>query len=689
MTDGYIARIATSTRVVPAGVVAVGLAAVALVWLSFAGETTRERERIRQDALVRLDNAARTMESHIGRTLAGVNGTALFLRHVWVHDRDRFAEAVDSVQRDGIPGPSVAVTVMDAEGWARFSTLAPVEPPVNFADRPHVRFHMEGDDDILYVSVPVMGRFAKRTMIQMTRRIEAPHGGYGGTVVLAISPAELVRDVPHIGLGPNGAVAVAGLDRVVRARAPEEQGGQTVVGRTLPADRPFFTQEVGTFEAVGSVDGQTRLFAYRRIPHYPLVVVASETVADLHAATDRVIRPRLVHLSIMSAAILVFALTVAALTAILARLHRQLHDVRRRSDLILEAVGEGICGVDVAGKVVFANQAARRMLGWGDGEGVGLDLHELSHHHHGDGREYPEAECPIRLTATDGTARSIGGEVYWRRDGGSFPVEYTCTPIVEHGEVIGVVNVFRDVTDQQHSAEAVRAAMEDLSRSNAELAEFAYVASHDLREPLRMISSYLALIAKRLGGNADPDLAEFLGFAVDGAKRMDALIIDLLDYSRIGRGDAPHQPVALEMALAEALRDLDVAIADAGATVAVPADDPVVAGNPNELRRLFQNLIGNAVKYRHPDRPPRIRVEWRRQARAWLVVVTDNGIGIPADQRERVFGIFQRLAGRTTCEGTGIGLAVCRKVVERHGGRIWIEDAEGGGCRFCFTLPAE
>ncbi|MEW5727860.1 MAG: MASE3 domain-containing protein, partial [Pseudomonadota bacterium] len=237
----------------------------------------------------------------------------------------------------------------------------------------------------------------------------------------------------------------------------------------------------------------------------------------------------------------------------------------------------------------------------------------------------------------------------------------------------------RDVTDQVRTEEELR-------RSNQELEHFAYVASHDMREPLRMITSYLHLLERRHGDALDSEAREFIAFASDGAKRLDDLILDLLDYSRIGRKGQPFAPVPTGETVRAVLADLAMAIDDGNARVTVTEGLPVVLGDAVELRRLFQNLIGNALKYRHPDRTPVIEVGCRPDGERWEFAVADNGIGIPAADADRVFQIFQRLHGRTQYEGTGIGLAVCKKVVERHGGRIWVEPTEPGST-FRFTLP--
>lgn len=226
---------------------------------------------------------------------------------------------------------------------------------------------------------------------------------------------------------------------------------------------------------------------------------------------------------------------------------------------------------------------------------------------------------------------------------------------------------------------------QELARSNAELEQMAYVASHDLQEPLRMVVSYLQLLEQRYGGQLDADAHEFMGFAVDGAKRMQALIDDLLSYSRVGTKAKPLQPTDCDAVMKTALQSLRMAIEESGAQFQCVAL-PMVLGDAAQLTQLFQNLLANAIKFRG-EQAPRIEVRVEPQDGFWRFEVQDNGIGIAPEYFERIFVMFQRLHNRSKYPGTGIGLAICKKIVERHGGRIWVESALGQGSVFKFTLP--
>jgi PAS domain S-box-containing protein len=249
------------------------------------------------------------------------------------------------------------------------------------------------------------------------------------------------------------------------------------------------------------------------------------------------------------------------------------------------------------------------------------------------------------------------------------------------------VALFENITERKHAEQALARQAEELERSNKELEQFAYIASHDLQEPLRMVSSYTGLLAEDLGDRLDKTAARHLHYARDGAVRMQQLVNDLLRFSRVSRGaDGDRERVDCDRLVEAVTADLQEAIARAGATV-THGRLPTVIGVRTELRQLFANLIGNAVKF-HGSQPVRVHVSAEHSDATWRFAVTDNGIGIDPAQAERIFEVFKRLHARGRYPGTGIGLAICKKVVEHHGGRIWVESTPGAGATFRFTLPA-
>ena len=285
---------------------------------------------------------------------------------------------------------------------------------------------------------------------------------------------------------------------------------------------------------------------------------------------------------------------------------------------------------------------------------------------------------------------------------------FLSAPLLYRGEPIGCLNL-HSLTDSAYSdrhrllaerigvyiAGAIANAQlhtqvtrqtEELSRSNSELEQFAYVASHDLQEPLRMVSSYVALLGRRYDGQLDDRADKYIHFAVDGANRMQRLIHDLLAYSRVGTRGGELTPTDTASVLGETLSNLEVAIDESEAEV-VYSDLPSVMGDPSQLRQLFQNIVGNALKFQSESRP-RVELEASRDGDQWTFSIRDNGVGFDQRYAERVFGVFKRLHRNADIPGTGIGLAICQRIIDRHGGRIWAESKLGEGSCFYFTLPA-
>ncbi|MFE6490617.1 ATP-binding protein [Streptomyces sp. NPDC057748] len=244
-----------------------------------------------------------------------------------------------------------------------------------------------------------------------------------------------------------------------------------------------------------------------------------------------------------------------------------------------------------------------------------------------------------------------------------------------------------ELAESQEREQLLAEQAQELRRSNAELEQFAYVASHDLQEPLRKVASFCRLLEKRSAASLDDRARQYIDYAVDGATRMQVLIDDLLAFSRVGRVHDKWKPVGLDRTLDRALADLALVIEESGATVVRESPLPEVTGDATALSMVWQNLIGNAVRFRRPDVPCRITVGCVREGEDWHLCVSDNGIGIAPEFAQKVFVIFQRLHGRDEYEGTGIGLAICRKIVEFHGGRIWLDEETSEGTRIRFTLP--
>ncbi|MEJ2345903.1 MAG: PAS domain S-box protein [Gammaproteobacteria bacterium] len=254
------------------------------------------------------------------------------------------------------------------------------------------------------------------------------------------------------------------------------------------------------------------------------------------------------------------------------------------------------------------------------------------------------------------------------------------------GQSYALCGILTDITDRKHMEEALERQARDLERSNAELEQFAYVASHDLQEPLRMVASYAQLLARRYGGQLDDDGKDFIEFMVDGARRMQDLINALLAFSRVGTRGKPLVATDINAVVSDVLANLQTAINEADAEITVAKDMPTVNADTTQLGQVFQNLVSNALKF-HAAPPPRVDISFQRLDSEVEFVVRDNGIGIEPQYAERIFLLFQRLHTKQDYPGTGIGLAICKKIIERHGGRIWVESTPGQGSAFHFTIP--
>jgi PAS domain S-box-containing protein len=339
--------------------------------------------------------------------------------------------------------------------------------------------------------------------------------------------------------------------------------------------------------------------------------------------------------------------------------------------------------LDRAGSIQTWNSGAELLFGYKAEEVAGQSLRRFLPVHDNE-RYIQEEELQTALVLG-----KVGAEDWrLRKDGTHFWANYVTTPIYNaHGELQGFAYIIRDLTERKQAETDLRKAIEELSRSNLDLEQFAYVASHDLQEPLRAVAGCVQLLKRRYQGKFDSRADELIVHTVDGVSRMQTLIDDLLAYSRVGTGGKAFQASDCNAILGVALANLETALAEE--RVVVTHDKlPVVHADATQLTQLFQNLVGNAIKFRG-QQPLRIHVAVRWSANEWIFSVTDNGIGMKSEYFERIFIIFQRLHTRVEYPGTGIGLAICKKIVERHGGKISVESEFGIGTTFFFTLPGQ
>jgi PAS domain S-box-containing protein len=365
------------------------------------------------------------------------------------------------------------------------------------------------------------------------------------------------------------------------------------------------------------------------------------------------------------------------------------HDLSQRKESearyrgLLEAAPDAMVVVNVAGEIVLLNVRAEKEFGYSRDELLGQKVKNI----------IPEgfAERIIAdgtRSAAEALAQQIGTGIELigrRKDGSEFPIELMLSPL-ESAEGILVTAAIRDISVRKNADEHLVKTVKELKRSNDELQQFAYVSSHDLQEPLRMVSSYTQLLGVRYKGRLDSDADEFIAFAVDGCNRMQRLIRDLLAYSRAGTNGKALREISGEDALQAALSNLRAAVEQSGAVVTHDSL-PVIKIDETQLTQIFQNLVGNAIKYRRAESPQVHISASKNGGNEWIFPVRDNGLGIDPQYFDRIFVLFQRLHGRDEFEGTGIGLAICKKLLERLGGRIWVESQPEKGSTFCFALP--
>jgi len=356
-----------------------------------------------------------------------------------------------------------------------------------------------------------------------------------------------------------------------------------------------------------------------------------------------------------------------------------------RTALQWSPIGMGIRELD--GRWMAVNRALCSLVGYTEEELLRLDFRGISH------PDDAEPDAVMASEMLDGLREGYAREKRYLHKDGHVVWALLAVTLVrgQDGEPRFFITQMKDITARKRAEALVERQTEELARSNAELEQFAYVASHDLQEPLRMVASYTQLLSRRYSGQLDEKADRWIGYAVDGAQRMQALINDLLALSRVGTHGRAMESCDCDAVLARVLESLEVAVMESGARVT--ADRlPVVHADAIQIGQLFQNLVSNALKFRRPGVPPEIHVGVESHdmggGPGWLFTVRDNGIGMDPSYTEQVFVLFQRLHGRDEYPGTGIGLAICRKIVERHGGRIWVDSAPDEGSTFSFTLPA-
>jgi PAS domain S-box-containing protein len=380
---------------------------------------------------------------------------------------------------------------------------------------------------------------------------------------------------------------------------------------------------------------------------------------------------------------------------------QELQKLQRRNELILNSAGEGICGFDLEGKVTFANPAAAKATGWTVEQMIGKN--EAHIFFAAGSKGYKDTPGFLK----DDKGEYLPEQHFYRKDGTEFPVEYVRTPIKENNKTVGAVAMFKDITERRLSEDKLAHKAAELARSNAELEQFAFVASHDLQEPLRKIQAFGDRLKVKCDAVQLAEGRDYLERMQSAAARMQTLINDLLAFSRIIRSSQPFTNADLDAITREVLGDLEHRIEKTGARVEV-GKLPAIEADPLQMRQLLQNLIGNALKFQAPGSVPVVKIDAQLVTRDQIredavfrnppptassedkfcvLTVQDNGIGFEEQYLEKIFAVFQRLHGRGEYEGTGVGLAVCRRITDRHGGLITAQSKPGEGSIFIVILP--
>ena len=356
---------------------------------------------------------------------------------------------------------------------------------------------------------------------------------------------------------------------------------------------------------------------------------------------------------------------------------KQVEETLRLTQFSVDHAADPVFWIGPDARIVYANSRACEQLGYSREELLAITIPHID-------PDFPADVWPKHWEELKRRGSFTFESRHRAKDGRLFPVEITVNYLAFSGKEYNCASA-RNISDRKRAEEDLRKSAEELVCSNRDLAQFAAVASHDLQEPLRTVAGFVELLQKEYGDRLDANAGKYIGFAVDGVKRMETLIRDLLAYARVGTRGREPSPTDAGASLRQALDNLHGSIQAARAEIAY-SELPTVRADPTQLTQLFQNLLGNALKF-CSQAPPKIYVDARREGDYWRFSVRDNGIGIDAQFQEQIFEVFRRLHTHKQHGGTGIGLAICKKIVDRHGGRIWVESEPGQGATFHFTIP--
>lgn len=628
------------------------------------------RQRTIDVAGVNLSSTARITEEQVRGSLRVVR---LILKAVAEAPRDdpeafrafmdARSKAVPEIRQVVLVNQDAVITVStlrDIEGWKvdhrqYFSGARDLEPGRDF-----------------FVTKPLPIGLDKSLIAFASMPLRDRDGTFRGVVAVSLEPTFFQRFLATLHTGEEGAGALLLTpegDIIGRDPDPHLFVGKNIAKGGAFAHHKESQAASSILTHVTATDGKWKLSVVRTLvdPDLPpLVVIVGRPL-------DGVLAPWRSEALINSLVVVALALAIFVLTALLRSRLVALRASEEKLRGMFELAPLGLALNSMDGGFLEANDAFLAIVGH-ELEGLRkLSYWELTPH------RYEADEASQLGNLRDNGRYGPYEKHYIHRDGHEIPVRLRGVRITGAGGRGYIWSIVEDIAEERAARQALAERTAELTRSNADLEQFAYAASHDLREPLRMVNSFLGLLKRRYGAELDAEAAEYIAFACEGATRMDRLVQDLLEYSRIGRSDRPQEPVSLSLAAETACRTLAAAINEVGAIIEVPPESMFVSANQVEIVRLFQNLLGNAVKYHRPGMVPDVRLNWTAEDGMIHCRVTDNGIGIETQYHDRIFQLFQRLHGRGEYEGTGIGLALCRRIAESHGGRLWVESVAGSG----------
>jgi PAS domain S-box-containing protein len=577
-------------------------------------------------------------------------------------DLQRRMELIPETQKQSL-------RVVNSAGQVVFNAGPDGEVPnVNVSDRAFFQRQQADPAAGLVISEPLLSRFTNKWLVTLSRRMSHADGSFAGLVQAALRTEYFQVLLENLDVGANGIIALHDTEGRLLCRhpaVPDMLGKAVDMGQVKAA--MVAGRNSGSFDVKSPIDGISRHYVFHKLENLPFVVLIGRSPDDFLYNWRR------------KAILYVFSLLAlaSALVPLFVILSRQAEKQRRLVAQVFEHSLEGIVILDGDSRILTANCAFTDITGYALPEVVGQPMEILGRE---DCADYRVLRAALQHRG------SWRGEIWSRRKSGEdFPEWLSISALRDRGgRVTNYIGVFTDISELKTAEEKLRQTIERLDRTNTELERFTYIAAHDLREPLRTVTSFSQLLQQQYVGRFDADADEYIGRVVDAAKRMYALIGDLLEYSRVAAKGNPFIEVDINDACAVALQSLRDAVSESGAELDI-APLPILKADGTQLMQVFQNLIGNAIKFHRSGVPPRICVRAEHRDDSWEFSVADNGIGIEASKHD-VFEIFRRLHRSPSYRGTGVGLAICKRIVERHGGRIWHEANPDGGTVFRFTV---